>query len=314
MLCFPLDNEEYEANALGAWLGTRTRGVFAAENNLSVTPNGGMTVKVNPGLAWLKMSEFWGTVCLQQEALLLTVSTAESASSRIDAVCARLNKAMNQAEIIIKKGLPLTLPIIPPVVRNDDYDEIYLATIRVPAGAVSISAANITDQRLNNTYCGLMRDGVTGIPTQDLYNAWYNWFDSLKGSADSQLNSWLDGFIATNENEFITWFTNLQNMLDENQASNLYNMMEQHISQQVRGTDGVHGIRVSNGNLQFYNGSTWVTLKSGVQGVKCNGTDVSTDSNGFVNITPLLLGAQKSIAIGTAAPSGGSNGDIYIQI
>lgn len=33
ILAFPFDNMEYGAEALGAWLATRTRGVFSAEDN-----------------------------------------------------------------------------------------------------------------------------------------------------------------------------------------------------------------------------------------------------------------------------------------
>ena len=52
MICFPLDNTEYEAKDMGAYLGTRTRGVFSAEGNFAVTPaENGLAVKVSPGLA-----------------------------------------------------------------------------------------------------------------------------------------------------------------------------------------------------------------------------------------------------------------------
>jgi len=53
-------------------------------------------------------------------------------------------------------------------VRNLDFDEIYAAIIMVRAGATSILPTDITDLRLNETYCGIMRDGVTGIPTAQL--------------------------------------------------------------------------------------------------------------------------------------------------
>ena len=46
---FPLDNKRYRAAALGGFLGTRTRGVFSAENNLAVRLTGGMGLKVNSG-------------------------------------------------------------------------------------------------------------------------------------------------------------------------------------------------------------------------------------------------------------------------
>lgn len=315
MLCFPLDNVEYDAKYLGAWLATRTRGVFAADGNLSVVPNGGMKVKINPGLAWLRMNDFWGTVCFQNEALSLTVITAESALPRIDAVCARLNKSMNKAEIVIKKGTPQASPQIPAPVRNDDYDEIYLATVRVPAGSISVDSGNITDQRLNDTYCGIMRDGVTGIPTQDLYNAWYSWFAAEKASATEQqqsyaaeLQEWLTGFKATNAESFNAWFDGLKDVLDDNQATNLYNMIEQHIQAQINSDDGVHGLRVKNSVLQSDSGGVWSPVITGVQGIKCNGVAAPADANGVVNIT------LPKITIGTVPPSGGSNGDIYIQI
>ena len=60
------------------------------------------------------------------------------------------------------------MPVLPPLQRNDSYDEIYLASISLAAGQVAVSAADITDLRLNEDYCGLMRDGVTGIPTAQI--------------------------------------------------------------------------------------------------------------------------------------------------
>ena len=51
---FPLDNTEYTAAAMGAYLGTRTRGVFSADSNLSVSSNANMTVTVSPGLTSLQ--------------------------------------------------------------------------------------------------------------------------------------------------------------------------------------------------------------------------------------------------------------------
>lgn len=165
MICFPLDNTEYGAEALGAYLCTRTRGVFSAETNLAVTAASGMSVTVSPGLAWLKYAEYWGTCALQPQPLTLDITIADGALSRIDAVVCRLDKIQNRAEIIIKKGAYAASPTVAAPVRNSNYDEIYLATISVTAGTVSLSAALITDQRMNETYCGLMRDGVSGIPT-----------------------------------------------------------------------------------------------------------------------------------------------------
>ena len=168
IVAFPLDNTEYTASAMGAFLATRTRGVYSADDSLAVTANGNMTVTVGPGLAWLKASDYWGLAVCSEAAATLTVPTASSSAKRMDAVCLRLDKTGNKAELIVKPGTPAAMPVLPPLQRNDSYDEIYLASISLAAGQVAVSAADITDLRLNEDYCGLMRDGVTGIPTAQL--------------------------------------------------------------------------------------------------------------------------------------------------
>ena len=168
IVAFPLDNTEYTASAMGAFLATRTRGVYSADDSLAVTANGNMTVTVGPGLAWLKAADYWGLAVCSEAAVTLTVPTASSSAKRMDAVCLRLDKTGNKAELIVKPGTPAAMPVLPPLQRNDSYDEIYLAGISLAAGAVAVSAADITDLRLNEDYCGLMRDGVTGLPTAQI--------------------------------------------------------------------------------------------------------------------------------------------------
>ncbi len=168
MLCFPLDNTEYEAKALGAWLAARTRGVFSADGNLSVAAVGGLNVTVSPGLSWLKMAEFWGTVCLLESTLQLQLDAADAELPRCDAVCVQLDKNLNTAAVVIKKGVPSLQPEPQAPQRDFERDEIYLACIHIAAGATDITPDNITDYRLNEDFCGLMRDGVSAIPTDVL--------------------------------------------------------------------------------------------------------------------------------------------------
>lgn len=183
MICFPLDNTEYEASALGAWCGTRTRGVFAADGHYAVTSNGDMTVTVSPGLAWLKAGDYWGVNAYEISPQRLTIATADGALSRIDAICIRLDKNKNRGELVIKQGsYSPQPPTVAAPARNLDYDEIYVATIAVRAGATEITPADITDQRLNEAYCGVMRDGVTGIPTQQLQDQVEALIEDLKAA------------------------------------------------------------------------------------------------------------------------------------
>lgn len=214
MICFPLDNTPYEAKDMGTYLATRTRGVFSSDGNLAVTPGeSGLSVSVSPGLAWLKWSDYWGTAALQEQALTLALDTADGALKRIDAIVCRLDKVNNRAEIVVKKGAPSSAPIVVPPVRDANYDELYIATVLIGAGVISISASAITDQRLNEEYCGLMRDGVTGIPTASLHAQAQQILTELTDALNAQ--------IVRQSAEFDAWFEELKGKLGEDPATAL---------------------------------------------------------------------------------------------
>lgn len=214
MICFPLDNTPYEAKEMGAYLATRTRGVFSSNGNLAVSPGeSGLSVSVSPGLAWLKWSDYWGVAALQEQSLTLKLDTADGILKRIDAIVCRLDKVTNRAEIIVKKGSLSSSPVVAPPVRDANYDELYIATVLVNAGVISISAGAITDQRLNEEYCGLMRDGVTGIPTA-----------SLQAQAQQILTDLMDALNAQmvqQSDEFNIWFNDMKEKLGEAPATAL---------------------------------------------------------------------------------------------
>ena len=219
MICFPLDNTPYEAKDMGTYLATRTRGVFSSDGNLAVTPSeSGLSVSVSPGLAWLKWSDYWGTAALQEQALTLDLDTADGALKRIDAIVCRLDKVNNRAEIVVKKGAPSCAPIVVPPVRDANYDELYIATVLIGAGVISISASAITDQRLNEEYCGLMRDGVTGIPTASLHAQAQQILTELTDALNAQ--------IVRQSSEFDAWFEELKGKLGEDPATALQQQVD----------------------------------------------------------------------------------------
>ncbi len=198
MICFPLDNTEYGAEALGAYLSTRTRGVAASGQNLAVTAASGMSVTVSPGLAWLKYAEYWGTCALQPQPLTLSIEVADGALARIDAVVCRLDKIKNCAEITVKKGAYASSPTVVAPVRNDNYDEIYLATINVTPGLIAISQEQITDRRLDPSVCGLMADSITEVDTAAIHAQVTGLIASLqKALADVFGGALPDGAITT---------------------------------------------------------------------------------------------------------------------
>ena len=167
--CFPLDNTEYEASALGAWFATRTRGVLSSGDNFAVTASGtGMSVTLQPGYGWLRRNAHWGTVVWIEEPETFILDPADGTLSRIDVIALRLDKDNNTAQPILRKGTFSNAPTFTAPVRDTHADEVYAASILVQPGAVKILQSDVTDLRLNETYCGIMRDGITGIPTAQL--------------------------------------------------------------------------------------------------------------------------------------------------
>lgn len=254
MICFPLNNTEYEASALGAWCATRTRGVFAADGHYAVTTNGNMSVTVSPGLAWLKADTYWGVNMFEVNPTVLTLETADGSLPRVDAICVQLDKNLNTGSLVVKRGAYSPQPpVAPPPLRNLDYDEICIATVTVRRGATSILTSDITDQRLNEAACGIMRDGVTGIPTQTLHNQWIAWFEEFEGdaqalfanyrqlvldlytqyqaeiatnaqNAQAAYDAFIDrmfGFETTAQADFEAWVQTLKDKLDEETAGHL---------------------------------------------------------------------------------------------
>lgn len=171
MVSFPMDATKYTAEDFGFWIGERTRGIYSHKDSsgnegyFKVAPSasGGMAVTVSDGIAWLKMKEFWGVSSLLKTAAgstELTLGASDTALNRMDAVCIQLNKKTYKANVIIKAGTPAASPVLLTRVNNDDYDEIYVASIYIGKGVAAITADNITDLRDNSLYCGYITDAV----------------------------------------------------------------------------------------------------------------------------------------------------------
>ena len=298
MICFPLDNTPYEAKDMGTYLATRTRGVFSSDGNLAVTPSeSGLSVSVSPGLAWLKWSDYWGTAALQEQALTLDLDTADGALKRIDAIVCRLDKVNNRAEIVVKKGAPSSAPIVVPPVRDANYDELYIATVLIGAGVISISASAITDQRLNEEYCGLMRDGVTGIPTASLHAQAQQILTELTDALNAQ--------IVRQSAEFDAWFDDLKGKLGEDPATALqlqvdnlnaaavgdsFKLKGDPISIEAAGANRIASITAYGENAQGGTTEAPVAL-TGVDSVFVSGNNllpkaVRTETTGGITFTP----------------------------
>ena len=172
IITYPLDGVTYSAEDVATYLCTRTSGVYAKNSNFAASITGTRQVTITPGLAWMNYDDFKGVSVCSRENTVLTVPDADNALNRVDRVVLQFDTASNLTAIRLKTGTPAVAAQPPDILQNHNQYELGLCTISVPAGSAAISAADVTDTRADEDVCGVMRDGVTSIPTAQLIAQW----------------------------------------------------------------------------------------------------------------------------------------------
>ena len=187
IITYPLNGVVYSAEDVATYLCTRTSGVYSKETNFAVSNTGTRQITVAPGLAWINYDDFKGASVCSREENVLTVPEADNTLNRVDRVVLQFDTSENIAAIKLKTGTPAVAAQPPDILQNHNQYELGLCTILVPAGSTAVTAADITDTRADETVCGVMRDGVTGIPTAQLQTQAKAMLDSLQAEVDSRI-------------------------------------------------------------------------------------------------------------------------------
>ena len=186
IITYPLNGVVYSAEDVATYLCTRTSGVYSKETNFAVSITGTRQITVASGLAWINYDDFKGVSVCSREENILTVPEADNTLNRVDRVVLQFDTSENVTAIKLKTGTPAVAAQPPDILQNHNQYELGLCTISVPAGSTSITAADITDTRADETVCGVMRDGVTGIPTAQLQTQAKAMLDRLQAEVDSR--------------------------------------------------------------------------------------------------------------------------------
>lgn len=168
IVTYPLNGIDYDAADAAGFTATRTSGVYSSEEDFAVTAAGGLSVTVSAGVGWVHPARFEGYSVIMREAETLTLALADGQRPRIDRIVLRYDAAAHKSSLLVLQGTPDTQPTAPGISRTALLYDLCLAQITRPAGSTTIVAGNITDTRLDPALCGVMRDGVTGIPTEEL--------------------------------------------------------------------------------------------------------------------------------------------------
>ena len=169
IITYPENGITYDADDAAGYLSTRLSGVYSADEDFAVTANGGLTVTVSAGQAWVRPARFRGRSIILEQPETVTLTAADAVRSRIDRLVLRYDAAARKTSLQVLTGTPDSAsPTAPEITRTALVYDLCLAEIRRPAGSTEITAADITDTRADEDVCGVMRDGVTGIPTAQL--------------------------------------------------------------------------------------------------------------------------------------------------
>lgn len=229
-------------------------GVFPnPSDNLQVMADSGLDIVVKKGKAWID-----GAIHLGDDDQVLTLDPGDNLLPRIDKIVLRVDYINRTITKEVKKGTPATNPVAPNLQRDNDIYELGLANVRVNVGATNITQSNITDLRLNSNECGIVKGTIEEIDTTTLFNQYQSWIEQKKAEFDNDLinytnakqtefedwvgdkesdyntyvsnkqnqwDSWYDTTTTQLEADFMAWVNMLEDVLDENAAGNLLNMI-----------------------------------------------------------------------------------------
>ena len=159
----------YQAEDFAKYFSTFIgNGVFPnPSTNCQVTANDNMTIKLQPGLAWIN-----GYLYQNTDELQLTVDPADGVLNRQDRVVLRLDFINREIKAYVLKGeyTSSATPHAPNLTRTADIYELGLAQIDVMAGVTKITQSAINDVRWQVHQCGIVSGTVQSVDITTLYN------------------------------------------------------------------------------------------------------------------------------------------------
>ena len=185
-----------------------TNGILPdVSTNLQVVAGSGMNVVVKAGFAIVQ-----GCLKLEENDRTLALQASNATNDRIDTVVLRLNSNDDQryCDLYIREGTPASNPTRPNLVRSDSVYELGLADIFVSKTITSITQSKITDTRYEAERCGVI-SSLSEYDTTTIY---------------SQVQADLKEFKDTEQAEFLAWYENIKNILDESTAGHLQNEID----------------------------------------------------------------------------------------
>lgn len=189
-----------------------TNGIF--NNELKVIANNDMTITIQEGDANIEGYRYTNT-----GDLIKTIETADGTLKRIDNVVIRLDLTNRLISAQIIKGVFSDNPSAPELIRSSTIYDIKLAEIFVNANVTSITQADITDTRFQESVCGIVASTVQTLNTEEIYDQLYTKYEE---------------YIENTESSFEQWFNKIKNQLDTDAAGKLSNNIYEIVNNSLK--------------------------------------------------------------------------------
>ena len=218
-------------------------GVF--NGDIQVVANGGMSVKVQTGYAWIDGYKYR----IKDEPLTLDMETASGNMNRIDNIVIRLDlpKRLIKSYVVSGKYYQGTAtPKMPEI--SATIHEIVIARITVDAGTTEITQDMIEDTRMDGDLCGWVCGAVNQIKFEQIkaqfdaffakykasilagYETYTDAITSLEQIAHERYNSMdceLTEYEEQQKADFEAWVESLKNILDDADVARLQGEIDQ---------------------------------------------------------------------------------------
>ncbi len=154
-----------------------------------------MSVQVLPGACNIN-----GRLGREDNARTIVFEAADSSYDRIDRVVLRLNTNVDirAIDIYVLKGTPAATPTAPALTRTGGIYELCLADIFVAKNTAYVSAARITDTRMNDELCGYMMTNPQSIDSSTIFNQYQAALDEFLEFANDTIGGTVIGSLEEN--------------------------------------------------------------------------------------------------------------------
>lgn len=257
-------DRKYTTDWLAKWVSSFIgSGVY--NGDLSIIPGNGMAITLPAGKAWIN-----GYYYRNDAAISLPIANADGVLHRKDTIVLRWDVNERNITAQVLQGSFASNPVAPTIVRDVEQYDLKIAEISIPAGTTAITQALITDTRLDTEVCGIVTGVINQVDTTTFYN---------------QIAADLAQFKSTQQADFEVWFDSIKDILGEDEAGNLLNLINEHkadgaahISTYTHTkTDTVHNLAGSGNNISFLamadiaDGDLWTVNGNPVTAVLQNG-------------------------------------------